>query len=121
MTKKVGNVIVDNIEGIKDDEEAKWAVGALMEIWHHSCEIINPRLDAFNALWEGKDCWDQSYEDAYNAMSNDVQEAMSYIYGVNPETKRIVKFDYPSVEFKLLDNYKTGDVTLYGHIEDFDM
>lgn len=117
----------DQIKNCKDEAEELWALDAAMDVYNAAVDIMNPLVHKYNELWDGIDInatnddgtinEEAPYVKAYDEYQKLMYDAMSYIYGVNPKTRRIVKLDYPYI----LVNDQTGQGKIFAHIEDFEM
>lgn len=114
------------IKNAKDEAEESWALDAALKIYGAATDVINPLIPKYNELWDDieinalDDDGCVNEEAPYNKRHDEwcklTYDAMSYIYGVNPKTHRIVKLDSPYILI-----HKDGDGVIFAHVEDFEM
>lgn len=118
----------DQIKNARDEEEEIWALEAGLKIYDEAVErILNPLIPEYNELWDDIDTHilnddgsineEVPYNKRYEEFQKMAYDAMSYIYGVNSKTQRILKLDSPFI----LVNDQTGEGKIFGHIEDYNM
>lgn len=115
------------IRNAKNKAEELWAMDAAFNIYNAAVELMNPLIPKYNELWDGieinsidEDGYmneEAPYCKRYDEWHRLQYDALSYIYGVNPKTKRIVKLDYPYV----LIHPETMEAKVFAHVEDFEM
>lgn len=122
------NFSSEKIGNVRNDKEAEWAIQAALDIHNIVCAIVNPLIAEYNEVWNDVELnaldeygyinEEAPYNKCYKEMEQHIYDAMSYIYGVNKETKRIIKLNYPFIEIPI---DSTENSYIVGHIEDFEM
>lgn len=118
----------DEIKNARNKEEEIWALEAGMKIYDEAVErILNPLIPEYNELWDDIDTHIMNddgtindkvpYNKRYEEFQKAAYDAMSYIYGVDPKTQRILKLDPPFI----LVNDQKCEGRIFGHIEDYNM
>lgn len=127
MPNMVLNFRSDEIKNAKNEAEEEWALNAAMKVYGEAVDrVLNPLIGKYNELWPDEiSAIDESgyiideapYNKRYEEYQKLAYDAMSYIFGVNPKTHRIVKLDPPYIS--IYEDRQEGVV--FAHIEDFEM